>query len=144
MSDIDLKNIDAYPHIITDTVRYSDLDPNNHVNNGALLAYIEDGRTRMRSERFTTLGEDVLAGFVIARITVDYHAPMGFPNTVHVGTGVTRLGTKSYTLGQAVFLDKQCILSGEVVTVFVDRASGKSAPLSQDVRAILETLMMRG
>ncbi|MCB1740235.1 MAG: acyl-CoA thioesterase [Gammaproteobacteria bacterium] len=141
---IDLQRLDTYPYQITDVIRYSDLDPNNHVNNGALLAYLEDGRVRMRTDHLAGLGENVLAGFVLVKYSVEFHAELSFPGEVRVGTGVTRLGTKSYTLGQAVFSGERCIVSGEVITVFVDRARGQTAPLSEEIRAALKRLACKG
>ena len=50
MQDFDLTDRSLYPVWSQTTVRYSDLDPNNHVNNGAIGAFFEDGRVRLRSE----------------------------------------------------------------------------------------------
>ena len=41
-SVLDLKNKSIYPSWTKCTVRYSDLDPNGHVNNGGINAFFED------------------------------------------------------------------------------------------------------
>ncbi len=44
----------------TVSVRYSDLDPNHHVNNGAINQYFEDGRVGFRLQRLTEVAGDTL------------------------------------------------------------------------------------
>lgn len=50
MSDSDLLNRSIYRIWTKDIVRYSDLDPNGHVNNGAINQYFEDGRIALRND----------------------------------------------------------------------------------------------
>ena len=110
MGTQDLKDRSSYRIWTRDTVRYVDLDPNMHVNNGAIGAYLEDGRVRFRDEQLRPLCPDVeiLRGFVLARCLVEYHAPMHFPGEVDIGTTVLRIGNTSYTLGQGAIL-RSCL-----------------------------------
>lgn len=48
------------------SIRYRDLDPNGHVNNGAINQYFEDGRVKFREDRMSSLGREILTGFAIA------------------------------------------------------------------------------
>ena len=42
-----------YPHRVTDTIRFGDLDPQGHVNQAVFLTYFESGRVAMfRNRRF--------------------------------------------------------------------------------------------
>lgn len=122
-----------------DTIRYGDLDPNNHVNNGAIGAYLEDGRVRFRDEHIQPLCPDisVLSGFVLVRCLVEYHAPLHFPGEVEIGTTVLRVGRSSYTLGQALFSGESCAVTAEVVTVYVDPQTGVATPLPDVFRLAL-------
>lgn len=142
-SDIDLADRSIYPVWATDTIRYSDLDPNNHVNNGAINSYLEDGRVRFRTEHLASVGADVLAGFVLVKYTIEYRSALHFPGSVEIGTAVVRIGTKSYTVGQAVFRDQLCIATAEVVTVRTDPTSGRSVALDESLRAALQTAAPR-
>ena len=137
MTEIDLKDISIYPFWTEATIRYSDLDPNGHVNNGAINAFFEDGRVNFRNSRMIKLADDILRGFVLVKFSVDYHAALLFPGTVQIGTVVTRVGGSSYTLGQGVFKDNQCIATADVITVYVDPKTQKSTQLSDDLREIL-------
>ncbi|MEM7406252.1 MAG: thioesterase family protein [Pseudomonadota bacterium] len=138
MSEFRLDEPDIYPVWSATTVRYSDLDPNSHVNNGAIGAFFEDGRVRLRTEHLESEGGPALSGFAIAKTTIEYRAALSFPATVDIGSTITRIGRSSYTLGQAVFSAGRCIATAEIVTVRIDVATGQSQPLEDHVRAALE------
>lgn len=134
----DLAVRDTYDSWTKVSIRFGDLDPNNHVNNGAINQYFEDGRVTFRTSRMAGLPAVALAGFAVVKFSATYHAALHYPGEVEVGTVVTRMGTSSYDLGQAVFQGGKCIATAQVVTVHIDPASGKASPLPDDVRAILE------
>ena len=138
---IDLAKPNIYPSWTNSTIRYSDLDPNGHVNNGAVNTFFEDGRICFRNEQMLQLGDDILAGFVIVKFSANYLAPLFFPGSVDIGTVVTRVGRSSYDLGQGVFDGEICVATADVVTVFIDSNTKKSQELTHDLRAILERAM---
>lgn len=137
MNEVDLKQREAYRVWTRDTIRYADLDPNNHVNNGAINTYFEDGRVRFRNDYLSHLGDDILAGFVLVKYTIEYHAMLHFPGEVEIGTTITRIGGSSYTLGQGVFSDAECIATAEVITVRLDSATHRPRPLDSTIRLAL-------
>ena len=137
MPEVNLKHRESYRVWTADTIRYSDLDPNGHVNNGAINAYFEDGRVRFRNDHLSALADDILSGFALVKYTIEYHRALHFPGTVDIGTRVTRVGRSSYTLGQGIFRDGQCIATAEVVTVRLDPGSGKSVPLDERFKSAL-------
>ena len=134
---VDLTDRSVYAEWTTDSIRYRDLDPNGHVNNGAINEFFEDGRVRFRVARMAALGDDILKGFAMVHFTATYHTLLYFPATVDVGTVVTRIGRSSFDLGQGVFRGDDCIATAEVVSVFFDPETGKSAPLPTPLRAVL-------
>ena len=140
VSEVDLTSRTSYRIWIQDVVRYGDLDPNEHVNNGAINAYFEDGRVRLREDHLSDLGFGLLAGFVVARCSIDFLRPLHFPATVDVGSLVLRVGRSSYTLGQAIFEGERCIATAEVVTVKIDPESGRSIALVDPLKDVLRTL----
>jgi acyl-CoA thioester hydrolase len=139
----DGKNRAIYPDLTRVTIRYRDLDPNGHVNNGSINQFFEDGRVHFRNSKMGTLAAATLTGFVIARFDATYHAALGYPGEVDVGTGVIRVGRSSYVLGQGVFFGDKCIATAEVVTVYFDAATNKSRPLPDDLRAVLEAALIK-
>jgi len=140
--DIDLTDRNVYAVWTTDTVRYGDLDPNLHVNNGAINQFFEDGRVNFRQQRLSSTDGDKLTGFAVVKFAVSYRAPAHYPGTVEIGTVVTRVGGSSYGLGQGVFQNGACVATAEVVTVHFDPETSKSRPLPDDIRAALEGAMV--
>jgi len=126
-----------------DSVRYRDLDPNGHVNNGAINEFFEDGRVHFRRETMAGLGDAVLTGFAVGSFSARYRAALHHPATVEIGTVVMRIGNASFTLGQGVFDGDRCIATAEVVSVFFDPDSGRSRPLTGEVRRALESALRR-
>ena len=137
MSTIDLKKRKVYASWTRSTIRYSDLDPNGHVNNGAINAFFEDGRVCFRNEHMLRLGEDILTGFALVKFSVDYLAPLFFPGSVDIGTVVIRIGKSSFNLGQGIFDGEKCVAIAEVVTVFFDFKNNKAKKLTKELRKIL-------
>ena len=137
MSTEQLKQRLTFTHWTTDIIRYSDLDPNGHVNNGAINSYFENARVRFRQRLEGTLPQEVLTGFIVVKYTIEFHAMLYFPGEVDVGTKVTRIGNSSYTLGQGIFGEQGCVATAEVVTVNLDSATGRAAPLSESFKAAL-------
>lgn len=138
----DLTSRDLYQTWTTVSVRYSDLDPNHHVNNGAINQYFEDGRVGFRLQRLTEVAGDTLAGFAVVRYSANYLAPAHYPGEVEIGTIVTRIGGSSYGLGQAIFQNDTCVATAEIVTVQIDRATARSVPLSEAFRGALAAAML--
>ena len=134
----DGKNRAIYPDLTRVTIRYRDLDPNGHVNNGSINQFFEDGRVHFRNAKMGTLAAATLTGFVIARFDATYLSALGYPGEVEVGTGIIRVGRSSYVLGQGVFSGDKCIATAEVVTVYFDAAANKSRPLPDELRGVLE------
>lgn len=144
MSDIDLKDRSSYRTWTTDVLRYNDLDPNSHVNNVATCMFLEDGRVSFRRAHYTGLVEDILTGFVLARYTIEYHRPLHFPGSVDIGTTIIRVGRSSYTFGQGVFQDHTCVATAEAVQVRIDDTTGKSMPLDDEFKGLLQSHLPAG
>ena len=138
----DMKARDTYGTWTTVSVRYGDLDPNGHVNNGAINQYFEDGRVGFRLQRLASVAGDKLSGFAVVKYAANYLAPAHYPGEVEIGTVVTRIGGSSYGLGQAIFQDDKCVATAEIVTVQFDPATSSSVTLSEDFRELLGTAMV--
>ena len=138
-----LKTMSIYSNWAKSTIRYSDLDPNGHVNNGAINAFFEDGRVCFRNDRMLNLGDEILTGFALVKFTVEYLAPLYFPGSVDIGTVVTRIGRSSFSLGQGIFSDGTCVATADVITVSFDPKSKHSQKLTPELRTILEDSLLK-
>jgi acyl-CoA thioester hydrolase len=137
-ADINLKTRDAYSSWATCSIRFSDLDPNGHVNNGAINAFFEDGRVQFRTDRMVSLGDGILSGFVLVKFSVEYLKVLHYPGSVDVGTVVTKVGNTSFVLGQSIFSGDNCIAVAEVITVSLNSDTQKSQPIEGALRDVLE------
>ncbi len=119
------------------TIRYSDQDPMQHVNNVAAVAYLESGRSGLLRE---ILGAEILRdrGMVLANVTVDFLHEMKFPGTVDVGARLVRVGKKSLTAEFAIFQGETCCVTSGSTNVFFDPITRRSTNPSDEVRARLE------
>lgn len=123
----------TYIHPIT--VRYADLDPQSHVNNTAYLTYLESARLGY----YTQSGiwqPGTLTGMVVARIEIDYLAPITFGQTIEVGLRLERLGEKSLTFVFQIenTIDHQPLARGRSIMVAYDNARQSSRPIPSDWR----------
>ena len=117
-------------------VRWRDLDAFDHVNNANYLSYIEEARVQWLRTLIADWGNQPTAP-VLAASQLNYRVPINWPAEVLVKLYAERVGTSSLTLGHRIeSLDGRVLhCDGAVVLVWIDQASGKSAPLPEIMRA---------
>ena len=131
------RTLSDYPLQARDKLRYSDLDPMGHVNNAAFSTFLETGRVEMLHGTAGELARPG-AGWVIARLGMDFLGEITWPGEVVTGTGVKRVGTSSVVLEQALFAGDRLAALAETVIVQLDQTTRTSAPLSDTARATFE------
>lgn len=136
-----IQTLSSYQYQTVDTIRFQDIDRNNHVNNIAFAVYGETGRTNFVDHLFAEFGDKI--DFVVARLTVDYLKQAYFPGSVDVGTAVYKIGTKSCTLIQAIFCNGECIATSETVWVYFNREENHSEVIPDDVRTLLKKYQLK-
>ncbi len=72
-----------------------------------------------------------------------YHSELAFPDVVHAGIRVARLGSTSvrYEVGLFRNEDETAAAEGFFIHVYVDRETRRPKPLNDALRAALETLV---
>lgn len=119
-----------------DKIRYADTDRQGHVNNALFSTFLETGRVEFLYDPERPLTAEG-AAFVIASLNLQLVGEITWPGSVHIGTRVTRIGTSSLALNQALFQDERCVATADTVIVQMNEASRKSQPLSDGCRAFL-------
>lgn len=79
--------------------------------------------------------------FVIASVTLNFHAEITWPGQVDIGTRITGTGRSSMTLAQALFQHGRCVATANTVIVQMNESTRQSQPLSATSLAYLATLM---
>ncbi|MES2032637.1 MAG: acyl-CoA thioesterase [Pseudomonadota bacterium] len=133
----------AYPHAFQMQTRYRDEDGLGHVNNVAVSAYYDETRSRFSREVFTAADHLKRVRIVTADVRVSYLAEVFHDEAegVEIRTGILRIGTASYEIGQAMFQRGKCV--GICTTTFVQADANGSSPLSDRLRTALEAVMIR-
>ncbi len=134
----DLTDRASFGHWTGVTIRFSDEDNLGHVNNVAIAAYVEAGRT-MLIHRFLLREKYPDLNYVLVHVEIDYLAEFRYPGIVDVGARVERVGTKSFATGYGLFSGEKCVATARSVNVFFDMVKRSSVAPPGDVRALLES-----
>ncbi len=130
----------AYPYSCAVQVRYADVDAMDHVNNAVHVTYIEVARTGMWRDRIGHSGSARGFPFIVARVAVNYRAPIRLDDVVCVEVGVLNVGRSSFTLAYRITASGRLAAEAESVQVLYDYAAGTARPIEAKLRARLEGL----
>jgi acyl-CoA thioester hydrolase len=122
--------------------RWLDNDVYGHVNNVVHYSFFDTAVNRHLIEAGAL---DIHAGAVIGLVVetgCHYFAPIAFPQRVHAGLRVARVGRSSVRYEVALFVDAAplCVARGHFVHVYVDRATRRPVPLPAPLLGALESL----
>jgi len=136
--------LDEFPHRCVVPTRWADNDVYGHVNNVEYYAFFD---TVINRYLIQAGGLDIHRGPVIGLCVEShcaFHAAVAFPEPVHAGLRVGKLGRTSvrYELGLYREGAEAAAATGWFVHVFVDRAQRRPAPLPEGLRAALEPLVV--
>jgi acyl-CoA thioester hydrolase len=100
-------------------VRFRDLDPMGHVNNAVFLTYIEQARFAYLSEVGAATGLEEM-NMIVARVEIDFKAPVGLDQEVEVTVHASRFGTKSFDLDYVLRVGGELVAEARSVQVAYD------------------------
>ncbi|HET7370550.1 MAG TPA: thioesterase family protein [Gammaproteobacteria bacterium] len=120
-------------------VRWSDLDALGHVNNSRFFTFFEQARVEWL-EQTGWSGGDVPGGPVVVTASCQFKKPIGYPATIQVHLFAGPLGTSSIPTFYEIRTGDGLVALGEAVMVWIDTATGRSMPLPDAVRNVLERL----
>jgi acyl-CoA thioester hydrolase len=132
----------AFPHFCAIATRWMDNDVYGHVNNVHYYSYFDTAVNRFLIERGVL---DIHDGEVVAFVVetgCSYFRSLAFPDTVHVGVRVAKLGNSSVRYEIALYRNDEDLpcAAGHFVHVYVDRASNRPVPIPAAARAVLAEL----
>jgi acyl-CoA thioester hydrolase len=131
-----------YRHFHQIATRWMDNDAYGHVNNVVYYSWFD---TVVNEYLIRAGALDITASQVIGLVAethCEYFSPISFPQTVHTGLRVARLGTSSVHYEIGIFADARDIASaqGYFVHVYVDRATSRPTVLPPPLRVALERI----
>src|SRR4029079_2566823 len=122
--------------------RWMDNDHYGHVNNVAYYSFFD---TAVNGYLITATGTDIRelpAIGIVAESSCRFFSPVSFPDTIHAGLGIERIGARSVVYTIALFRnqdDEACAL-GRVVHVYVDRDTRRPVEIPTEIRQVVERL----
>jgi acyl-CoA thioester hydrolase len=134
----------AFAHFCAIPTRWMDNDVYGHVNNVHYYSYFDTAVNRFLIERgVLDIHHGDVVGFVVES-GCQYFAPVAFPDTVHVGVRVAKLGNSSVRYEIALYRNDDPLpaASGHFVHVYVERKSNRPVPIPDEARAVLATLLV--
>jgi acyl-CoA thioester hydrolase len=133
----------AFAHFLAIPTRWMDNDSYGHVNNVNYYSFFDTAVNRLLIERgVLDLHQDQVVGLVV-ETGCSYFSSISFPDTVHVGVRVAKLGNSSVRYEIALYRNDEPLpaAAGHFVHVYVDRATNRPAPIPTAARQVLESVL---
>jgi acyl-CoA thioester hydrolase len=130
--------------------RWSDMDVFGHVNHANTVTLLEEARIALLFGEAARHGADGIAkGVVVARIVVDYHAPLvADGGSVRVAVSLREMRHASFTLDYEVHsglsADDPVAVTAETMLVPYDLASNRPRRMSEAERDFLAAWRSNG
>ena len=122
--------------------RWMDNDHYGHVNNVAYYSFFDTAVNGFLIEAAGTDIRELPAIGIVAESSCRFLSAVSFPDTIHAGLSIERLGTKSVVYRIGLFRgddDEPCAL-GRFVHVYVDRDSRRPVEIPAMIKKALANL----
>jgi acyl-CoA thioester hydrolase len=128
----------SYPHQFAFVPRFSDIDPQMHLNNVRIGEFYQEARISFFREigRQFSYSRPSDSRTLVAHQSMDYLREVQYPTPLIIGIGVARVGTSSYELALGMFQQGRCV--GLSVAVLVHANAQGPAPIPAEFRAVLQ------
>jgi acyl-CoA thioester hydrolase len=120
--------VEGFDFVHRETVRFRDVDAKGHVNNAVFLTYMESARVAFLIELGAASRLEDLS-FIVARIEIDFRAPIAFGEEVEVGVRASRFGSKSFDLDYELRAGGRLVAEAKSVCVGYDYGTGATVPI---------------
>ena len=131
---------DEFPYVLEIQTRWSDNDIYGHVNNAVYYLYFDTVINRYLIDQG---GLDIAVGHIIAvcvESQCSFKRSIAFPEVIHAGLRVTKIGNTSVHYEVGVFRGQDLCALGTFVHVFVARGTRKPTPIPPAIRDALERI----
>ena len=132
-----------YPVVISLPVQWGDQDMFGHVNNTVFFRWFESARIEYLNRiGLSDLKQREQVGPILAAIGCNYRRQLTFPDTVDIGSRVTRIGRTSVTMSHAVWSQRQqaLVADGDSTVVVFDYRTQRPVPVPDSIRQAIEKL----
>ncbi|MEY4082813.1 MAG: hypothetical protein RL483_182 [Pseudomonadota bacterium] len=142
----DLKTLTRqdFVHFMAIPTRWMDNDVYGHVNNVNYYSYFDTVVNQYLIEQgVLDIQKSPVVGLVV-QTGCSYFSSIAFPDLIHAGLRVTKLGNSSvrYEVGLFKNEDQQVSAAGHFIHVYVDRQTQRPISLPEPLRAVLQQIYM--
>ena len=142
--DSDIEKLrQGFPVWVTLPVQWGDQDAFGHVNNTVYFRWFESARIAY-ADGIRLSGSDAGKEVdpILAAISCKYLRQLTYPDTIHVGARITRIGRSSLTMEHCLISERWRAVAaeGDSTLVAFDYAAQKSVPVPAAVRARIEKI----
>lgn len=133
--------LEKYPVIHTQDVQWGEMDALGHVNNTVYFRYFETARAKyLEKLSYADLSFDDDIGPIVASLSSDFLAPVSYPDTLHIGTGVKGMGHSKFEMEYTLVSEDlgEAAAEGHCVIVCCDYESMKPVRLPDSLRDKIE------
>jgi acyl-CoA thioester hydrolase len=124
--------VEGFPYVHRETVRFRDVDALGHVNNAVFLTYLEEARIGFLVPK----GAEA-SGMILARVEIDFRAPLRTGDELEIGVRPAGVGTKSFELEYQVRAGDTVAAEARTVLVSFDYETGRSVEVPRAWREAL-------
>jgi len=140
----DLKTLTRqdFVHFMAIPTRWMDNDVYGHVNNVNYYSYFDTVVNQYLIEQgVLDIQKSPVVGLVV-QTGCSYFSSIAFPDLIHAGLRVTKLGHSSvrYEVGLFKNEDQQVSAAGHFIHVYVDRQTQRPVSLPEPLRAVLQQI----
>jgi acyl-CoA thioester hydrolase len=133
----------GFPVVVEIPVLWGDQDLFRHVNNTVPVKWFESSRVaywELPGVREVIVESHL--GPILAQVHCNYRHQLRYPDTIQVGARVQRLGRTSIFIEHQVFsyTHDKITTDGHSVIILFDYREQRPAPLSDDLRRVIETI----
>ena len=138
MTDSELEKLkEGFPVWIKLPVTWGDQDAFLHVNNTVYIRWFESARIAYGDRAGMdqrSKGHDV--GPILAAISCNYRRQLTYPDTVHIGARVTKIGNSSFKMEHRVISEAHGAIAadGDSTLVAFDYTAQKPVSVPQSIR----------
>ncbi len=132
-----------YPVLITVPVQWGDQDMFAHVNNVVYFRWFESARIAyLMKIAMPRRAAEEHSGPILAAINCNYRRQLNFPDTIEIGSRITRIGRTSVTMNHSLWSVEQQALAadGDSTIVMFDYDAQRPIPVPDSVRRAIEEL----
>ncbi len=133
----------GFPVWVTLPVQWGDQDAFGHVNNTVYFRWFESARIAYGGRiDLSESGDGQKVAPILAAITCNYRRQLKYPDTVHVGARIIRIGRSSLTMEHRLVSEawRAIAAEGDSTLVAFDYAAQTPVPVPAAVRSRIEQL----